>query len=317
MSRVVLTVLGGFLGAGKTSWLRHQLRTGSLQRAAVLLNEAADAPVDQVLLADAAALHVLAGGCACCAGRGALLALLRSLCDRRTAGGGDDAFVLETSGLADPAAILGAIRADPVLAHHLLVREVVVVVDALHGLAQLREEALGRAQAEAADRLVIAKADAAPPDRVATLAATLRVLNPAAALEAAVHGQPAPLPDLAAVPPAALGAASAAPPPRAATLRLEAGTDWPAFAVWLSALLHARGHDIARVKGVVRTPAGRLLLQGVRDVMQPPQLLPAAATAAAAAAEDDAVVVIGRGYRPEDLARSLRAFAGAAGSRLR
>lgn len=314
MSRVALTVLGGFLGAGKTTWLRHQLRLGALRRAAVLLNEAADAPVDGAMLADAAAsLRILAGGCACCAGRPALLALLRDLCDRRTAGGGEDAVVLETSGLADPAAILGAIRADPVLAHHVAVREVVVVVDAVHGLAQLREEALGRAQAEAADRLVVAKADAAPPGEVARLAATLRRLNPGAALEAAVRGAAADLPDLSGVAPEALASPPGGGPPLATTLRLDAiGADWPAFAVWLSALLHARGRDVARVKGVVRAPEGRFLLQGVRDVVQPPELLPEGAEA-----EDGAVVVIGRGWRPEDLGRSLRAFAGARDARLR
>lgn len=46
--------------------------------------------------------------------------------------------------------------------------------------------------------------------------------------------------------------------------------DWTAFTVWLSALLHARGNDLVRVKGVVRTPAGRLLLQTVRKVVQQP-----------------------------------------------
>jgi G3E family GTPase len=308
--RVTLTLLGGFLGAGKSSWLRHQLRVDALRGAAVVLNEAADAPVDQVLLSDAASLHVLPGGCACCSGRPALLALLRELCDRRTAGQGQDAHVLETSGLADPAAILGAIRADPVLAHHIIVREVVVVVDALHGLAQLHEEALGRAQAEAADRLVIAKADAAPPEEVARLAATLRRLNPGAVLQAAVLGAAADLPEFDDVAPEPLAPPSGAGPLLATTLRLDTVADWQVFAVWLSALLHARGRDVARVKGVVHTPAGRLLLQAVRDVVQPPQLLPDDAQA-----EDDAVVVIGRGWQPNVLHRSLRAFAGAGSSR--
>jgi G3E family GTPase len=303
--RVALTVLGGFLGAGKTSWLRHQLRHGALQGATVLLNEAAAAPVDQVLLADAKALHLLPGGCACCSARPGLVTLLRQLCDRRSAGHGAAAWVLETSGLADPAAILGAIRSDPVLIHHIAVSEVVVVVDALHGLAQLGAEALSRAQVEAADRLVISKADVASPQQVAHLAAALRRLNPAATLQAATLGE------TLALPTAAQGSALQPLPPladeaplQATTLRLDAHTDWPAFAVWLSALLHARGPDVARVKGVVRTPAGRLLLQGVRQVMQAPQRLPEDA-----AAEDNVVVLIGRGWREEDLLRSLRWFA--------
>ena len=84
--------------------------------------------------------------------------------------------------------------------------------------------------------------------------------------------------------------------------------DWTAFTVWLSALLHARGDDVVRVKGVVRTPAGRLLLQSVRKVVQSPEILPPQEDDPGR--EDNTIVVIGRGYRGEDLRRSLAYFAG-------
>ena len=159
--RIRLTVLGGFLGSGKSTWLRHRLHEGALDGAHIIVNEAAETPVDQVMLRGSAGLSTLAGGCACCAGRGRLVALLRELADRRVSGLRVDRIVLETSGLADPAPIVGAIRDDPVLAHHVLVSEVIVAVDALHGLDQLTTEPLGRAQAQLADRLVITKVDAA------------------------------------------------------------------------------------------------------------------------------------------------------------
>ena len=76
------------------------------------------------------------------------------------------------------------------------------------------------------------------------------------------------------------------------------------FSVWLSALLHARGDDVLRVKGVARTPAGRLLLQSVRKVVQSPEILPDQNDRL-----DNVVVVIGRGYCAEDLRRSLQYFA--------
>ena len=46
-NRLPLTVLGGFLGAGKTTWLRHQIRHGL--RVQVLVNEAAGVAVDDAL----------------------------------------------------------------------------------------------------------------------------------------------------------------------------------------------------------------------------------------------------------------------------
>jgi G3E family GTPase len=96
------------------------------------------------------------------------------------------------------------------------------------------------------------------------------------------------------------------PPIAPARLSIDDTIDWPAFTVWLSALLHARGDDIVRVKGVVRTPAGRLLLQAVRRVVQSPEILPEQGDTR----EDDILVVIGRGYTADQLRRSLKFFAG-------
>jgi G3E family GTPase len=61
-----LTILGGFLGSGKSTWLRHHLHHGLLRDALVVVNEAADVPVDDALLIGSTGLRVLAGGCACC-----------------------------------------------------------------------------------------------------------------------------------------------------------------------------------------------------------------------------------------------------------
>ena len=79
-----LTLLGGFLGSGKTTWLRHQLHEGRFKNAHVIVNEAAEMPVDDVLLGQSSRLSVLAGGCACCTGKAELMALLREICDERS-----------------------------------------------------------------------------------------------------------------------------------------------------------------------------------------------------------------------------------------
>lgn len=311
-SRIRLTILGGFLGSGKTTWLRHQLRHGPLRDAWVVVNEAAEVAVDDAVLGSDARMAVLAGGCACCDAREGLIALLRGLCDRRVGAGEQiDHIVLETSGLADPAPIVEAIRGDPVLVHHILVTEIVVAVDALHGIAQLKREPLGRRQIEAAGRLVVTKIDAAEEGAVSRLLAVLHRLNPGASVSGAVLGSEAALPepdDATAEELPELSGADAAPI-RALRLDLDSSIDWTAFSVWLSALLHARGEDVMRVKGVVRTPAGRLLLQSVRKAVQSPEILPETG-----GAEDNAVVFIGRGFSAENIQRSLRYFTGAAPS---
>lgn len=308
--RLRLTVLGGYLGSGKTTWLRHQLHVGSFgTHVHVIVNEAAQTPVDDALLGQ---VTMLAGGCCCCAGKGALIAALRQLCDERSRDGAVrlDRIVLETSGLADPAAIIAAIQGDPVLVNHIVLGDTLVAVDALHALSQLTTEPLGRRQVGAADRLILTKTDACAPGALAALRATLAALNPGAAVSAAVLGETV---DLPALPP---GTAPAYLAPLAdddtrgpilpTQVQIDPGIDWSAFALWLSALLHARGDDLVRVKGVVRTPAGRLLLQTVRKVVQSPEILPETLDPA----QDNRIVFIGRGYDPADLNRSLHRFLG-------
>ncbi len=306
--RIRLTVLGGFLGSGKTTWLRHQLHVGTFGAAHVVVNEAAETPVDDALLTRAAGLTVLAAGCCCCTGKADLVAALRGLCDLRSRSPAGDPrlqrIVLETSGLADPGAIVAAIQGDPVLVNHIVIEETLVVVDAIHGLAQLQTEPLGRRQIGVADRLILTKVDAADP---AALRHALRSLNPSAPQSAAVKGEAQPLPALAesseATPLPPLSEEDARGAIFPTRLTIDAGIDWSAFTLWLSALLHARGDDIMRVKGVIRTPAGRLLLQTVRKVVQSPEILPEQD-----AREDGSIVFLGRGFRPQDLQTSLRRF---------
>ncbi len=300
-----LTLLGGYLGAGKTTWLRHALH-GAARPPHVIVNEAAGLSVDDLMLRGAAGLTVLAGGCACCTGRAALTLCLRGLSDAHSRGEGPTEIVMETSGLADPGAILALIRDDPVLAAHVRVAETVVLVDALHGLAQLAADPLGQAQVAVADRLVVTKTDRADPVALARLLATLRAVNPLALVGAAELGLPVALPDLPPQPPLSLpDPAGARAPITAEVLDLPAPVDWAGLGLWLSALLRARGDDIQRVKGVVRTPAGRLLIQTVRRVVQPPEVLPDSP-----ADGDDRLVFLGQGAPAAALARSLHRFLG-------
>lgn len=311
-AKMRLTVLGGYLGSGKTTWLRHQLHTGHFGPVHVIVNEAAETSVDDILLTTTSGLTLLAGGCCCCVGQQDLIAALRDLCDRRSRITSTtarlDRIILETSGLADPGAIVAAIQGDPILVNHILIEETVVVVDAIHGRAQLETEPLGRRQIGAADRLILSKSDVVDPATLAALRANLRDLNPTAPQSGAILGEDFALADL----PAQMQAPPLPPlldeDKRGAifpvSIKLGGALDWSLFAVWLSALLHARGNDLVRIKGVVRTPAGRLLLQTVRKVVQSPEIL----SDSKDGGQDGNLVFIGRGFNPDDLQRSLDHF---------
>lgn len=311
--RIRLTVLGGYLGSGKTTWLRHQLYEGVFGDAHIIVNEAAETPVDDALLAQhAGAMTVLAGGCVCCTGKADLIDALRSLCDQRSkqtsTGARLEQLVLETSGLADPAAIVTAIGEDPVLVYHILVTEIIVAVDAANAIAQLSDEPLGRQQIEAADRLLLTKVDTVTTAGLSALVATLKTLNPAAEFCAAVKGIDQPLHVDEGAAPIRLPAISGTDmrdPVVPVRIEIDPSTDWAAFSVWLSALLYARGTNIVRVKGVMNSPAGHLLLQAVRNSVQSPEILPKSASN-----YNNSIVFIGRGFTAEALEKSLLHFVG-------
>lgn len=277
--RLKLTILGGFLGSGKTTWLRHQLHEGRFAKAHIIVNEAAGTPIDDSLLGLAGNLTVLAGGCACCAGSAGFEAALLALCDARSKPG-DPArdlqeVVLETSGVAEPAAIVRLVQSHPVLIRHILVSGVTVIVDALYGRTALSTEPLARAQISAADSLILSKTEAADAGDVAELRGILSKLAPAAVQTGASFGSPTQLPDARepalGLPPCTQGSAG---PIRVCQLDLGTTPDWTALTLWLSAILHARGHQIVRVKGVIASPAGDLLVQAVRNTVQSPEKLP-------------------------------------------
>lgn len=154
MPPVPLLILTGFLGSGKTTLLARLLREPGSERIAALVNEVGDIPIDDHLLerVDDDVL-ALASGCVCCALRGDLHAALARVLARAPT-----RIVLETTGVADPAPILDAVSADP------LVRAagVVAVVDALRAEDLLESQTEVRRQLDFADRIVLTKGDLAP-----------------------------------------------------------------------------------------------------------------------------------------------------------
>lgn len=294
-----LTILAGFLGAGKTTWLRHQRHIGAFADCHIIVNEAADQAVDDLLLQDAARLSLIAGGCVCCDAGDRLKAVLHQICDAQSKGQGPSEILLETSGLAEPAAIVAMLAADPILQRHIRLQEVIVLVDAREAPAQIGREPLCQAQIAAADRIILTKIDQMSQPLHA-LRLGLAQLAPMAAIAAAVQGVAVDLPALdPKVQPLRWGQARSEPI-IAHSLDLT-DIDWPSLSVWLSALVHQHGENILRIKGIVDTPAGSLLLQSVGRTIQPPE---------PRRDPPGRLVVIGRGTGPGALTESLRRWAG-------
>src|ERR1700724_1709161 len=117
-ARIPVTVVTGFLGAGKTTLIRELLSRPEGANTAVLVNEFGEVGIDHALLRSSSDATVLLGnGCLCCAVRTDLQESLRTLFAERGRGAvpSFERVIIETSGLADPGPVLQTIASDRAL----------------------------------------------------------------------------------------------------------------------------------------------------------------------------------------------------------
>ncbi len=153
-----LTVVSGYLGAGKTSLINHLLRHAGGRRIMVLVNDFGALNIDADLLESAEEdTLTLSNGCVCCTLGGDLFYALANALDRRPR---PDYLVIEASGVAQPAKIAMAAQAEPELA----LGGIVTLVDAANIATLLADPLIGgqvAEQIESADLLILTKTDIA------------------------------------------------------------------------------------------------------------------------------------------------------------
>ncbi|RYJ04024.1 MAG: GTP-binding protein [Acetobacteraceae bacterium] len=181
---IPFTVVGGFLGAGKTTLVNALLRQAAGLRLAVLVNDFGSIAIDAALIESSTGDTIaLTNGCICCAIGDDFAAGIEAMLRRRPT---PDHILVEASGVANPGAIAQIALLDP----DLTLAGVLVLADAESLPARLADPRLGdtlRRQLRAADLLVLTKTDLAPAGPVL---ATLRALAPQAAI---VEGADLPL----------------------------------------------------------------------------------------------------------------------------
>jgi G3E family GTPase len=232
VERPPTTLLGGFLGAGKTTTLTHLLTNREGLRIAVLVNDVADVNVDAMAIRrtsieeDGVEMVQLENGCVCCGpGSGDLAPAVLSLLERTNPP--FDHVVVELSGVADPINVQSNL-----LTGGVKVDRKVALVDAnsfpeLYGTVQtagertdLAGEEVARAdpcavdrrvvelllqQLETADTILVNKCDLASEDELRTTLIACRALNEKASIVSTTFGDAS----LADVLPASLAAAAA------------------------------------------------------------------------------------------------------------
>jgi G3E family GTPase len=328
-SKIPVTLITGFLGAGKTTLISRLLRHPDMDRVAVVINEIGEVGIDNDLVKMSSEnVSLLANGCLCCSVRTDLQETLRELFGERRAGAipDFDRVFIETTGLADPAPVIQTLSSDGMLGAQYRLDGVVTLVDAVNALTQLEQSPEAERQIAHADRVFITKGDLADEPGLARLRATVRAINAQADIRTCTMGDLAPaeligiglasaragegtlrfLGEL----PATDGALAATGaylgqrlPPRhdpavkTLSMRFARPFTWAAFSGATEMVIGLRGKDLLRVKGIVNVQGQPVVVQGVGHIFHPPVTLdrwPSADT-------DSRIVFIARHLEPSAL----------------
>ena len=279
-ARIPVTIVTGFLGAGKTTLVRHFLKAPEGAGTAVIVNEFGETGIDDALLRNSSDNIALIGnGCLCCNVRSDLQVTLHRLVADRERGAVPyfGRVIMETSGLADPSPILTTFATDRALGGEFHVEAVIAVIAAQSGVRTIESFAEARRQIILADRIVISKTDIADEDASAILTRTLRKLNPRAEVIEAVAGEIDPqwvLAERVSEFGAGFIADSVAHTDDISSFTLieDEPVAWDAFARAMETLIALRGADLLRVKGFLNVAgcAGPVVVQFVQHLAHPP-----------------------------------------------
>lgn len=282
-----LSVVGGGLGAGKTTLISRLLRRDDMRGTAVVVNEFGALGIDDLVLAAEASsprVALLRNGCVCCTPGNDLS---QAVLDVLEADGGTpiQRVIIETSGAAELSSVLARVAEDHRLRRSVRLDAAIALVDCTD------PEATGPAAAEhimCADRLVLTKTDIADREDVNRIAATLRWQNPRAPqLDAAGELDPLRLFNAGLI-----DAVTGEPDPErwlsytrihaasntVISRSFESGVqDWPDLSRRIATMQRAAGQGFLRLKGLVHTADDDrpLVVQAVREQVFRPVRLPA------------------------------------------
>lgn len=215
VSKLPVTVLSGFLGAGKTTVLSHILNNRQGKKVAVIVNDMSEINIDAAIVQNEVSLNrseeklvEMSNGCICCTLREDLLLEVNNL----ARDGRFDYLVIESTGISEPLPVAETFTFSDEEGQSLSdvadLDTMVTVVDAVNFLKDYQEasylqekgESLGEEdersvadllidQVEFADVILVSKTDLAKPEEMECLTAILKTLNTQAKIIPIRHGQ--------------------------------------------------------------------------------------------------------------------------------
>lgn len=184
---IPVTLIGGFLGSGKTSLLNHVLSGNHGVRAAVLVNDFGAVNIDAKLVVGVEGETIsLANGCICCTIRDDLVEACLGLLQRPET---PEHVLIELSGVSDPVPVLNTFM-ETELGALFSLSSTLAVVDAEQFSDELEiADDLVRVQIAAADLVVLNKIDLVAPNELLSIRNQIREMGSGLAIIEVSYGR--------------------------------------------------------------------------------------------------------------------------------
>jgi G3E family GTPase len=301
-SKIPVTIITGFLGAGKTTLVSKLIKHPDMNRVAVVINELGEIGIDNDLVTMSSEnISLLSNGCICCSVRTDMQETMRELFAKRMVGEIPefDRIIIETTGLADPAPILQTLLSDTLFEAQFRLDGLITLVDGFNGIHQIEQQMETCKQLAVADLILITKSDLLDEAAKQALQEAVRQLNPKAPMLFVTNGEIEPKQLVN------LGLSSSKSVEKTLgflgsllegkedagesylgvfakrhnqgiktlSLRFQNPFTWEAASAALELLTNLRGPDMLRVKGIMNIDGKPVVIQGVQHIFHPPVTL--------------------------------------------
>lgn len=180
-NKIFVTVITGFLGAGKTTFINTLLKNNPETQFALVENEFGDVSIDTKLIkgVDASQMFELKQGCICCTISDEFELVLQELAERFT---NVEHLLIETTGIADPASVIRPFFADENLNEIYQYNGIICIADAIN-FENSPEKEITIKQLVVADLVLVSKAENRSDIQKHEFVDTLQKINPFAKIE--------------------------------------------------------------------------------------------------------------------------------------
>ncbi len=184
--RIPVTVIGGFLGAGKTTLVNKLIRSGAY-KFGVIVNEFGETGVDGSLIEkmDSDGVAELSNGCLCCFGRDDLVQSMVKLAMREVP---PEYVLIELSGVADPVPVAQTVL-DPYVKGLFELDGIIGVADTRNLKTTIQQNPEGAVQLAYASTVILNKIDVASAEQIEEAKLIAKKLNPLVSIQEASHAE--------------------------------------------------------------------------------------------------------------------------------